>query len=227
MGAMPCAATYSVVFKKLSSRYGVMTLTALQALVGTLFFAPFAFLPLACRLGLAGHGGHRLPRRLRDARRLPALQLVGDPGEGDLAAAYVNLIPVFTLLLAYLLLGRPSVPCNGLPAPPCWPASGWASCPPGKAVCSHHHGGMSRRRWATVWTGGSIPAAKEPHHERHDLAGRGQSTAEPPPLPWPMPGRWRRWRRPWGRRGSASPSCGRRPSRRPTRRPGTICLGDG
>jgi drug/metabolite transporter (DMT)-like permease len=43
MGAMLCAATYSVVFKKLSSRYGVMTLTALQAFVGTLFFAPFAF----------------------------------------------------------------------------------------------------------------------------------------------------------------------------------------
>ena len=40
---MLCAATYSVVFKKLSSRYGVMTLTALQAFVGMLFFAPFAF----------------------------------------------------------------------------------------------------------------------------------------------------------------------------------------
>ena len=54
----PClrAATYSVVFKKLSSRYGVLTLTALQAFVGTLFFAPSPSIALACGLGLAGHG---------------------------------------------------------------------------------------------------------------------------------------------------------------------------
>lgn len=48
-----------------------------------------------------------------------------------LAAAYVNLIPVFTLLLAYLLLGRPSMPCNGWPAAPCCWASRWGNCRPG------------------------------------------------------------------------------------------------
>jgi drug/metabolite transporter (DMT)-like permease len=52
MGAMLCAATYSVVFKKLSSRYGVMTLTALQAFVGTLLRA----LCLQCPWPAAGPG---------------------------------------------------------------------------------------------------------------------------------------------------------------------------
>ena len=77
-----------MVFKKLSSRYGVMTLTALQAFVGMLF-APLC---LQCALAreLAWQDmGSSLPRRLRDTWCLPALQLVGDPGEGDrtLAAA--------------------------------------------------------------------------------------------------------------------------------------------
>lgn len=70
-----------------------------------------------------------------------------------LAAAYVNLIPVFTLLLAYLLLGRRWVPCNGLPAPPCWLASGSVSCPWANTGCAAPPPRVDFPQSATVWTG--------------------------------------------------------------------------
>ena len=115
MGAMLCAATYSVVFKKLSSRYGVMTLTALQAFVGTLFFAPFAFsspwpaawawqdMAVIVFLGAFVTLGAYL------LYNWSVTQV-----KVTLAAAYVNLIPVFTLLLAYLLLGETLSPLQWL-----------------------------------------------------------------------------------------------------------------
>ncbi|MGE6147829.1 DMT family transporter [Aeromonas media] len=107
MGAMLCAATYSVVFKKLSSRYGVMTLTALQAFVGTLFFAPFAFSeswPITWDwqdMGVILFLGAFVTLGAYLLYNWSVTQV-----KVTLAAAYVNLIPVFTLLLAYLLLGE-------------------------------------------------------------------------------------------------------------------------
>lgn len=107
MGAMLCAAIYSVVFKKLSSRYSVLTLTALQAFIGTLFFAPFAFrepwptawawqdMVVIVFLGAFVTLGAYL------LYNWSVTQV-----KVTLAAAYVNLIPVFTLLLAYVLLGE-------------------------------------------------------------------------------------------------------------------------
>ncbi|MEL3914741.1 MULTISPECIES: DMT family transporter [Aeromonas] len=107
MGAMLCAATYSVVFKKLSSRYGVMTLTALQAFVGMLFFAPFAFsAPWPASWAWQDMG---VILFLGAFVTLGAYLLYNwsvTQVKVTLAAAYVNLIPVFTLLLAYLLLGE-------------------------------------------------------------------------------------------------------------------------
>lgn len=101
------AATYSVVFKKLSSRYGVMTLTALQAFVGTLFFAPFAFsVPWPADWDWQDMG---VILFLGAFVTLGAYLLYNwsvTQVKVTLAAAYVNLIPVFTLLLAYLLLGE-------------------------------------------------------------------------------------------------------------------------
>ncbi|MNH81736.1 putative DMT superfamily transporter inner membrane protein [compost metagenome] len=107
MGAMLCAATYSVVFKKLSSRYGVLTLTALQAFVGTLFFAPFAFSaswPATWDwqdMGVILFLGAFVTLGAYLLYNWSVTQV-----KVTLAAAYVNLIPVFTLLLAYLLLGE-------------------------------------------------------------------------------------------------------------------------
>ncbi len=107
VAAMLCAAVYSVSLKRLSVRYSAFSLTALQAAVGSLFFAPFLlFVPLP------------------DAIHWPALLATVYLGacvtlgayllynyaisriDVSMAAAYSNLIPVFTLLFAYWLLGE-------------------------------------------------------------------------------------------------------------------------
>lgn len=127
MGAMLCAATYSVVFKKLSSRYGVMTLTALQAFVGTLFFAPFAFSspwPAAWAWQdmavIVFLGAYLLYNWSVTQVKV------------TLAAAYVNLIPVFTLLLAYLLLGETLSPLQWLACAAVLAGIGVGQLPSGK-----------------------------------------------------------------------------------------------
>lgn len=107
MGAMLCAASYSVVLKKLSPRYGVMPLTALQAFVGMTFFAPLAFLsPWPAQWQLFDLGviiflgaGVTLGAYLLYNWAVTQVRVT-------LAAAYVNLLPVFTLIFAYLLLGE-------------------------------------------------------------------------------------------------------------------------
>lgn len=115
MLAMLCAATYSVVLKKLSSRYGVLPLTALQAFVGILFFAPFAF-------SSPWPTGWR-PFDLAVILFLGAFVTLGayllynwavTQVKVTLAAAYVNLLPVFTLIFAYLLLGERLTPLQGI-----------------------------------------------------------------------------------------------------------------
>jgi hypothetical protein len=100
-----------------------------------------------------------------------------------LAAAYVNLIPVFTLLLAYLLLGETLS------------ALQWVACAAVLAGIGRPTAGQRRvapaatrltPSWATVWAGTTLYEGA--HHERHELAGRGQSCLSHHPSPWPMPG---------------------------------------
>ncbi len=58
------------------------------------------------------------------------------------------------------------------------------------------------------------------------LLAAAKSLLSHPPLPWPMPEPWRRWKRKrWGRRGSASPRYGTSPSLWRTRKPDTISWG--
>lgn len=104
--AMLCATGYTLLLKHLSARYSTFLLTALQALVGTLFFTPLAlwqepspalpgwqgglavlYLGTLVTVGAYGLFNYAVAR-------LPAAQ----------AAAYVNLIPVFTLVFAVMLL---------------------------------------------------------------------------------------------------------------------------
>ena len=105
--AMVCAACYSVLLKKFSGRYSPVFLTALPAFVGAVFFAPFQlFQPwpeltnsasLWCIVYLGA--GVTLGAYLcfnYGITRMPVTQ----------AGAYINLIPVFTLLLAWLVLGE-------------------------------------------------------------------------------------------------------------------------
>ena len=105
--AMACAALYTVVVKKLSNRYRPLFITAVQSVVGALFFLPLAawegfpssitweagaaiiYLGAAVTLFAYGLFNYAISQ-------VPA----------STASAFVNLIPVFTVLLAFVLLGE-------------------------------------------------------------------------------------------------------------------------
>ncbi len=106
--AMVCAAGYTVSLKHLSSNYPPLFLTAFQAFVGSLFFFPFLLLPnvglpgswettpalaviyLGTLITFGAYGCYNY-----GVSRIPASQ----------AAGYVNLIPVFGVILGMLILG--------------------------------------------------------------------------------------------------------------------------
>ncbi|HLD67180.1 MAG TPA: DMT family transporter [Pseudomonas sp.] len=106
--AMLCATGYTLLLKHLSTRYSAFLLTAMQALVGSLFFLPLAAAtaPLpstVSALGLAAVvylgvvvtvGAYGLYNY--GVSRMPASQ----------ASGFVNLLPVFTLIFAAVLLGE-------------------------------------------------------------------------------------------------------------------------
>lgn len=106
--AMLCAMGYTLLLKHLSPRYSPFLLTAMVAFVGTLFFLPLALLstPLPTSVSSLGLGAVAYLGILVTVgayglynfgvSRLPASQ----------ASGFTNLIPVFTLLFAILLLGE-------------------------------------------------------------------------------------------------------------------------
>lgn len=107
--AMICGTWYAISVRYLSQKFSALFLTAIQAFVGTIFFFPLAVweyftLPMhlslevfgwLCYLGivvtLGGYGMFNL-----------ALSRI----EASKASVFVNLIPVFTVLLAYLFLNE-------------------------------------------------------------------------------------------------------------------------
>ncbi|MDR3641520.1 MAG: DMT family transporter [Humidesulfovibrio sp.] len=105
--AMCCATGYTILLKKLSARYSPMFLTATQALLGCVVFLPLMFLP-----------GQHLPTAFV---LVPALSIVYLGAASTLgayglysygvskipasqASAFINLIPVATVLMARLVL---------------------------------------------------------------------------------------------------------------------------
>nr|WP_283777705.1 DMT family transporter [Sansalvadorimonas sp. 2012CJ34-2] len=105
--AMLCAAFYTIVIKKLSNRYKPLFLTAVQSFVGAVFFLPLAAwegfpasLPLEAGASIVYLGA------------VVTLAAYGLFNFGisqvpvSTASAYVNLIPVFTVLLAVVWLGE-------------------------------------------------------------------------------------------------------------------------
>ena len=106
--AMVCAAGYTVSLKHLTNNYPPLFLTAFQAFIGTLFFFPFLFLPgvgfsvvwettsalaviyLGTFITLGAYGCYNY-----SVSRIPASR----------AAGYINLIPVFGVILGMLILG--------------------------------------------------------------------------------------------------------------------------
>lgn len=105
--AMVCAAIYSIQLKALSPRYSPFALTALQGLTGSIFFLPLALLAPAptviswpaisaiVYLGAAVTLGAYLCYNIAISR-LPV----------TVASTFSNLIPVFGLLFAFVVLGE-------------------------------------------------------------------------------------------------------------------------
>ncbi|WP_243438578.1 DMT family transporter [Fundidesulfovibrio soli] len=107
--AICCASGYFIVLKRLLDRYNPWFLTSMQAVVGMVFFAPALLLPsgrpgpdvgaapilatvylgLAVTLGAYGCYNYGVSR-------IPVSR----------ASAYINLIPVITLVMAWLFLGE-------------------------------------------------------------------------------------------------------------------------
>jgi len=107
--AMCCATGYTILLKRLSARYSPMFLTATQALIGCVFFLPLMFLP-----------GQKMPTEfvLVPAMSVLYLGAVITLGAYSLysfgvskipasqASAFINLIPVATVIMARLVLGE-------------------------------------------------------------------------------------------------------------------------
>ena len=107
--AMVCAVGYITTCKYLTARYSPFFLTALQALIGAVFFLPLALFPtssfptlfeptatmavvyLGAVVTLGAYGCYNF-----GVSKLPASQ----------ATAFINLIPVFTVILGWLILGE-------------------------------------------------------------------------------------------------------------------------
>lgn len=106
--AMLCAVGYILTLKHLSTRYSPFLLTALQSFVGVVFFLPLAWISAP------------LPAAVSSTSLLAVLYLgvvvtVGAYGlynysvshlPASQASAFVNLIPMFTLVFATVLLGE-------------------------------------------------------------------------------------------------------------------------
>jgi drug/metabolite transporter (DMT)-like permease len=106
--AMVCAAFYTVSLKHLTNNYPPLFLTAFQAFIGSIFFLPFLFMPgvgipqvwdtvpalaviyLGTFITLGAYGCYNY-----SVSRIPASR----------AAGYINLIPVFGVILGMIILG--------------------------------------------------------------------------------------------------------------------------
>ncbi|MEE4243733.1 MAG: DMT family transporter [Desulfopila sp.] len=107
--AMICATGYMISLRYLTIRYSPFFLTAVQAFVGCIFYFPFLFLPST-----------ELPRSFDLVPGLAVIYLgaaitLGAYGlynyglkyiPASKAAAYVNLIPVLSVLLGWIVLGE-------------------------------------------------------------------------------------------------------------------------
>ncbi|WP_028303796.1 DMT family transporter [Oceanospirillum maris] len=103
--AMVCAAVYTLILKKLSDRYSTWFITAFQSFFGTVFFLPLA---LSAEGEMVFH-----QEGVLSVLYLGVLITLGAYGlynwsvqqiQATHASAYTNLIPVFTVIMAFLIL---------------------------------------------------------------------------------------------------------------------------
>ena len=107
--AMVCATGYTIALKSLSDRYSPFFLTAIQAFAGCIFYFPLLFYP-----------GTQLPTEFHLGPSLAIVYLgavitLGAYGlynyglkhvPANKAASYVNLIPVFSVAMGWMILGE-------------------------------------------------------------------------------------------------------------------------
>ena len=107
--AMVCATGYTISLKKLSSRYSPFFLTSVQCFVGTVFFLPLVF------ISGGGFPSHFAPLPALGIVYLGIIVTIGAYGlysvgissvKASTAAAFVNLIPVFTIIWGWIFLGE-------------------------------------------------------------------------------------------------------------------------
>ena len=117
--AMVCATGYTISMKTLTKRYSPAFLTAFQALCGCLFYLPLLFFPFT-----------KFPDSFPLAPSLAVLYLgaiitLGAYGlynfglqhvPAGRAATFVNLIPVFSVAMAWVFLGETFSPWQGVAA---------------------------------------------------------------------------------------------------------------
>ena len=107
--AMVCATGSTISLKALTTRYSPWLLTAIQAFIGSIFYFPLLFLPTT-NLPETFHWGATLA-----IVYLGSFITLGAYGfynygvkyiEASKAASFVNLIPVFSVILAWFFLGE-------------------------------------------------------------------------------------------------------------------------
>jgi len=107
--AMLCAAGYTVSMKKLCATYSPWFLTAVQSLVGTVFFLPLLLLP-STTLPVAFPMGPSIAVLYLGVCISIGAYVLYNYGISKLpawqASAFVNLIPVFSMFLGWICLGE-------------------------------------------------------------------------------------------------------------------------
>ncbi len=107
--AMVCGAGYAISSRHLSSKFSPLFLTAIQAFVGAIFFLPFAIWEYN------SIGAHITLDAALWTIYLGVVVTLGGYGmfnfalgrmEAGKASVYINLIPVFTVILAFFILGE-------------------------------------------------------------------------------------------------------------------------
>lgn len=107
--AMVCATGYTISLKKLSARYNPFFLTAVQCFVGSVFFFPLVF------ISGKGFPEHFVLMPVLGIVYLGIIVTIGAYGmysvgissvKASTAAAFVNLIPVFTIFWGWTFLGE-------------------------------------------------------------------------------------------------------------------------
>ena len=106
--AMLCAMGYTLTLKFLSERYSAFFLTAMQAFVGAVFFLPLAAwsAPMPTSISRVGLGAVVYLGVVVTAGAYGLYNLAVSRLPASQASAFVNLIPLFSLLIAALLLGE-------------------------------------------------------------------------------------------------------------------------